>query len=209
MLTKLTQLKPFQLFVAILLPFLLSIMLVILVQSSFLYSNFEKLVLNMIYSAQKTDLQNLGNNVSEMKQTARALSTQAFFDDTIDDLLYSDINPMYYTKYFNKLISYKNIYPFLDSIYIFNGKRIYAAPSYDFSNNLSTFYDKEIINILKDMKDYRTHSLVPRKIPYTEYGSTKVDPTKFTYVYSFLFSASKTVKLCIREFIGIYNLLER
>ncbi|HEY5534076.1 MAG TPA: hypothetical protein VIL99_03930, partial [Ignavibacteria bacterium] len=124
--------NPFQLFIMILLPFVLSISLIILIQSAFLYKYFEKFALNMVDIQQKTDLQNQNYNVTTMAQTARALATQAYFDDMIKDILYSDVSPVDFSKYMNKLQSYKNIYPFLQSIYIYNGHNIYSRPSVNF-----------------------------------------------------------------------------
>lgn len=184
---KKTLLKnPFQLFIMILLPFVLSISLIILIQSAFLYKYFEKFALNMVDIQQKTDLQNQNHNVTTMAQTARALSTQAYFDDMIKDILYSDVSPVDFSKYMNKLQSYKNIYPFLQSIYIYNGHNIYSRPSVNFVEDVSTFEDKGILNILSDMKNYPSHSIIPRKTP--DIVSNYINGSeKYTYVYSYIF----------------------
>ena len=58
--------NPYQLFITILLPFLLSTVLLLFVQSSFLNQNFVNFSLNMVYNQQKTDLQNTSRNVSLM-----------------------------------------------------------------------------------------------------------------------------------------------
>jgi hypothetical protein len=155
------------------------------VQSSFLYRNFEKYALEMVYQEQKTNLLNTSRNITAMAQTANSLSVTAFFDKTISDLLYTDVKPEDYSMYLTKLQSYKNIYPFLQSIYIYNGHTVYASPSLNFVYNRSSFADKEIFAILDDMEHYHSHSIVLRKIPNVLAGIT-TDANKFVNVYSYL-----------------------
>lgn len=93
MLKKFVFKNPFQLFLTILLPFLLSTLSILFVQSSFLYRNFEKYALEMVYHEQKTNLFNTSRNITAMAETAKSLSVTAFFDKTISDLLYTDVKP--------------------------------------------------------------------------------------------------------------------
>lgn len=188
---KLTMKSSRQLFITILLPFLFCIMLTILILSSVLYSSFEKLALNLVYDQKLSDLKDISRNISTMQQTVNALSTQAFFDSTLGDLLYyPQVDPADLSKYMMKLQSYKNIYPFLYSIYIYNGQKIYAAPSISFINDIGTFGDKEVFSILHNMKDYKSYSIIPRKIPNILY-QVAADDKKWTYVYSYLFYESQ------------------
>lgn len=183
--------KPFRLFITILFPFFLCVLLIILLQSSYLYNSFEESVLEMIYNEQNTNLQSMSNNLNVMQETAKALSTQAFFDEQIKDILYSDVEPMNYSKYLNKLDSYKNIYPFLSSIYIYNGQNIYSTQSYYFRNDLSAFPDNEIVSILGDIENHKSHSIMLRKIPEINNPPSKNNSSLFQYVYSYLFYDSQ------------------
>jgi len=182
--------NPFQLFLTILLPFLFSVSIIILVQSTFLYKNYERFALDMVYSQQKASLKDLNHNVSMMEQTARAVSTTAYFDSMINDMMYTDLNPVDYQKYFNKMLYYKALYPFLQSIYVYNGEKIYVEPSEGFVYDKSSFEDKDIFRILGDMQNYKTHSIVARNIPDITYGLSQ-NSDKFTYVYSYLFYDSQ------------------
>ncbi|MBP1988866.1 helix-turn-helix domain-containing protein [Paenibacillus eucommiae] len=199
--------NPFQLFLTILLPFLLSTLLVIFVQSSFQGRIFEKFALEMVYNQQKTDLQHTSSNVSLMEKTANSVATTAFFDDTIKDLLYTDIHSEDYIKYERKLQFYKNIYPFLQSIYIYNGHNIQAVPSMNFIYDRSSFNDQGIFPILDDIRNNKTHSIILRKIPspLSEPGSD--DPDAFIYVYSYLFFDSQVQSGKVSEAI-ILNISE-
>ncbi|WNR42763.1 AraC family transcriptional regulator [Paenibacillus roseipurpureus] len=198
--------NPFQLFLTILLPFLLSTVLLLFVQSSFLTQNFESFALQMVYNQQKNDLQNSSRNVSVMAQSARSVATTAFFDETIKELLYSDVNAVDYIKYQDKLASYKNIYPFLQSIYIYNGSHIHALPSQKFVYDRSTFEDMGIFPILDDIQHNRSHSIVLRQIPNMMYGISS-NAEKDVYVYSYLFFDSQVQSGKVSEAI-ILNISE-
>ncbi|MCJ8010445.1 AraC family transcriptional regulator [Paenibacillus sp. KQZ6P-2] len=178
--------NPFQLFLTISLPFLLSVVVLLFVQSSILKQNFEDFALQMIYNQQKTELQNTSRNVQSMADSVRSLAITAFFDDKIKDLLYSDVAAEDYVKYQTKIESYKNIYPFLQSIYIYNGQTIYSVPSESFVYNRATFADKGIFQILDDIKNNRSHSIVLRKIPNVMSGISTGAPSEIN-VYSYLF----------------------
>ncbi|QGQ98756.1 AraC family transcriptional regulator [Paenibacillus psychroresistens] len=199
--------NPFQLFLSILMPFLLSSVLVIFVQSSFLTKNFEKFALSMVYNQQKTDLQNTSRNVSVMERTANSLATTAFFDNTITDLLYSDVDSDKYTTYKDKLLSYKNIYPFLQSIYIYNGHNIYAYPGLRFVYDRSNFMDSGIFTTLDDIYHIKSHSMVLRKIPNAISELEDAEAKQFIYVYSYLFFDSQVQSGKVSEAI-ILNISE-
>ncbi|WP_165822715.1 AraC family transcriptional regulator [Paenibacillus montanisoli] len=198
--------NPFQLFLTILLPFLLSTVLLLFVQSSLLSRNFENFALKQVYREQLADLQYTSQNVSALEQTARSVSTTAFFDDTITDLLYTDISSEEIVKYQSKLQSYKNIYPFLQSIYIYNGNSVYAVPREKFIYDRTAFDDKGIFPILDDIKNNRSHSIVLRRIPNPMSGiATGAD--KELYVYSYLFFDSQVASGKVNEAI-ILNISE-
>ncbi|MCQ6560472.1 helix-turn-helix domain-containing protein [Paenibacillus mendelii] len=198
--------NPFQLFLTILLPFLLSTLLVIFVQFSFQGRIFEKFALEMVYNQQQTDLQNTSRNVSLMEQSANSVATSAFFDEGIQDLLYSDVHSEDYRKYQRKLELYKNLYPFLQSIYIYNGHNIHSVPSMDFVSDRSTFDDKGIFTILDDIQNNRTHSIVLRKIP-NPLADLSTNASDYIYVYSYLFFDSQVQSGKVSEAI-VLNISE-
>ncbi|WP_409344835.1 AraC family transcriptional regulator [Paenibacillus sp. MBLB4367] len=198
--------NPFQLFLTILLPFLLSTLLVIFVQFSFQGRIFEKFALKMVYNQQQTDLQNTSRNISLMEKSANSVATSAFFDEGIQDLLYSDIHSEDYRRYQRKLELYKNIYPFLQSIYIYNGHNIHTVPSMGFVFDRNTFDDKGIFTILDDIQNNRTHSIVLRKIPNPLADLTS-NASDFIYVYSYLFFDSQVQSGKVSEAI-VLNISE-
>ncbi|MBP3966826.1 AraC family transcriptional regulator [Paenibacillus lignilyticus] len=198
--------NPFQLFLTILLPFLVSTVLLLFVQSSLLSRNFENFALKQVYREQLADLQYTSRNVSTLEQTARSVSTTAFFDDIVTDLLYTDIDSDDSMKYQIKLQSYKNIYPFLQSIYIYNGEQIYAVPRAQFIYDRTTFDDQGIFPILDDIKNHPSHSIVLRKIPNIMSGIA-TGAVKDMYVYSYLFFDSQVASGKVNEAI-ILNISE-
>lgn len=198
--------NPFQLFLTILLPFLLSTVLLLFLQSSLLTRNFETFALKQVYGQQLTNLQSTSQNVSALEQTARSVSTTAFFDDSIKDLLYSDVSSEDYSKYQTKLQAYKNIYPFLQSIYVYNGERMYAVPREQFVYDRGAFDDQGIFAILDDMRTYKSHSIVLRSIPNIMAGIDTA-ANKDVYVYSYLFFDSQLTSGKVNEAI-ILNISE-
>jgi len=198
--------NPFQLFLTILLPFLLSTLLVIFVQFSFQGRIFESFALKMVYDQQQTDLQNTSRNISLMEKSANSVATTAFFDDGIQDLLYSDVHSEDYRKYQRKLELYKNIYPFLQSIYIYNGHNIHTVPSMGFVFDRSSFDDKGIFSILDDIQNNRTHSIVLRKIP-NPLANLATNASDYIYVYSYLFFDSQVQSGKVSEAI-VLNISE-
>lgn len=198
--------NPFQLFLTISLPFLISVVVLLFVQSSILKRNFEDFALQMVYNQQKTELQNTSRNVQSMADSVRSLAITAYFDDRIKDLLYSDVTEEDYVKYQTKMESYKNIYPFLQSIYIYNGQTMYTVPSENFVYNRATFADQGIFPILDDIKRYRSHSIVLRKIPNVMSGISTGAPSEIN-VYSYLFFDTQLQKGKVDEAI-ILNISE-
>lgn len=178
--------NPYQMFLTILLPFLLSTVLLLLVQSSFLSSYFEDYVLQLVYNQQKSDLANTSRNVNTIAKSAKSLAVTAFFDSDIKGMLYSNPDVSNYGVYEDKLQSYKFIYPFLQSMYIYNKDHIYASPSTDFANDRGSFPDQGIFKILDDTKNNKPNSMVLRKIPNILSGiATSAEP--YVSVYSYLF----------------------
>ncbi|WP_379348715.1 AraC family transcriptional regulator [Paenibacillus sp. GCM10027629] len=160
----------------------------------------------MVYNQQKNDLQNTSRNVSVIAQSAKSVATTAFFDSTIKDLLYSDVNSEEYMKYQLKLESYKNIYPFLQSIYIYNGDHVHAVPNKKFVYDRSSFEDKGLFPILDDIQNNKSHSIVLRQIPNILYGISS-NAKKDIFVYSYLFFDSQVQSGKVSEAI-ILNISE-
>ncbi|KRF44166.1 AraC family transcriptional regulator [Paenibacillus sp. Soil787] len=206
MFRKLIFKNPYQLFLTILLPFLLSTVLLLFAQSSLLSRYFENYALQLVYNQQKTDLQNTSRNVSVMAQTAKSLAVTAFFDSTIKNMLFSDIDPQYYIMSEDKLRSYKVIYPFLQSMYIYNGRHMYVSPSEDFVYDRSSFADKGVFSILDNTQHNRSNSIVLRSIPNV-LADIDTNVNKFINVYSFLFYESPVKSGKVSEGI-ILNLSE-
>ena len=198
---KLIQLKPKHLFISILLPFLSAASLLLIVQSAFLYRSYEKKALEMIYDAQLSSLQSDARNVEMMEDTTKSLVTQAFFDSSINALLYRNVDYADYRSYIDRLYFYKNIYPFIYSIYFYNGENIYMMPNSRFCTPVENFYDQQLLDILGDMKTYRSHSLIPRTIPVIQTLTGEVEPGKTVDVYSYLFYQSQYTNGSIQEAI--------
>lgn len=189
MLKKWNVKKPFQLFLTILLPFLLSSVVLLFIQSSLLTQYFESYSLELIYNQQKADLQHASSNVNVMASTAKSLAITAYFDNDVKNLLFYEVNPDRFIANEEKVRTYKFIFPFLQSMYVYNGKQIYASPSRNFIYERNDFEDQGIFDILDRTDQYKSNSIVLRRIPYVLSGIT-TEATEYEDVYSYLFFES-------------------
>jgi len=156
----------------IFLPILVSIIVTLLISSSILYMNFERIALEQVYAHDLDSLADTGRNVNIMTETAIALSQQIYYNSTIQRFMYyrsldvSEIIPT--TK---ELDTYRASFPFIDSIYVYNG----ATEMFYISSNIiknavqekAEIQDTGIIDLINNYHDYPILKPIPRKINQT------------------------------------------
>ncbi|WP_108991041.1 helix-turn-helix domain-containing protein [Paenibacillus agaridevorans] len=195
----------------ILLSLTLSITITIFVVSSILYFTFERIGLNIAHNSNKDGLSQISYSATLMNDLAKSLSLQVYFNDTISKLSYAslpDVREEYLAL--DQLRSYRATSPFVDSIYVYNSKRDTLYTSLVNIEKIEpdqkgTFFDQGILQILKNMKDYKRITPIPRNID-NAYPGIVSTPSK--NVYTFLFYDSYAEKIPLDDHIIILNISE-
>jgi len=97
----------------------LSVVICILILSSILYINFEKIALSYIHSSVKDSLSQVSYSTKYMTDSVKTLCTQIYFESDISKLhSFASIELLDESNALRKLRSYKSTTPFVHSIYI-------------------------------------------------------------------------------------------
>ena len=173
----------------ILISFVSVISISILIISFILYFNFEKIVMNQNYSNKVSNLKQNGEEVYNMKTSVAKLATLVRQDVTIIGLLYNrDPQAEDFIPTLKQLKNYKDSNEFVDSLYVYNNitKTFYAIT--DYSDNIvkekNSFYDKDAINIINNINNYKVLYPVPRKLQVSDLVTgEKTEKFFYTFVY--------------------------
>lgn len=147
----------------------LLITLVIFVLSITLYFNFENIVISQTTVFIKENLSKVSYSATFMSESANILLTQLYKDNLIQNFFHnisSDELGLYLSNI--RLRSFRNLVPYVKSIYIYNGstKKIY----YDTDtrvisgNEINSFFDADIFNITKDKEIGKPNTPIPRVV---------------------------------------------
>lgn len=169
----------FRFFIAL----VLSISLTMLILSSILYTKFETIALEQVYSDSLSSIMQTNQNVSSMTNIAVYLSNQVFNDTIVAKLLYFSEPSIYDVNVAINQLYYGLSIPFIDSIYIYNSKAniVYVNAKY-INNNLGNrktiqsadnFDDKDFISIVENYKEYKRYTPIPRSAVITSQGNVK------------------------------------
>lgn len=175
--------KDSKLYMKIFIAITLSIVLTMLVLSTVLYVNFEKIALKQLYLANVNSLEQVSNEVAIMSNTASTISNQIYQDITISKLLYYTKADIYdLSPAMRQLTNYRLSLPFLDSIYVYNSNTdtIYtdAGNRGEIQSFSSEFTDKEVVNCISNYKNYKPYIPIFRK--YKDDSGTE------KYFYTFI-----------------------
>lgn len=205
---------PHKLYRNILLALTVSIAITIFVLSSILYLTFERVGLNNIHSFIKDGLSQISYSTTFMRDIAKSLSLQIYFNENISKLSYSLLDEreeyLVEVQAAEQLRSYRNTTPFIHSIYVYNSKKdVFYTSLVNLEKveleNKHSFFDQDIIKMMRNIKNYKRLTPIPRKIanPYPKY----VEGT-FTNVYTFLFYDAPEESDVLDEHIIILNISE-
>lgn len=178
----------------ILLSFIAGIVATLLISSTVLYVNFERIALKQVYSSDLDTLMQTSREVSNMTQTAYNLSNQIYSDTLIAPLLHYS-NPQIYDVIpaIKQLDNYRLSLPLIiESIYVYNAtsQDVYIT-SQEIPNKkqqLSEMDDKGISEILNNFHDHLPFTPIPRTYEEKSISSKKLEKvTAYTYLcYNFL-----------------------
>ncbi|MDQ0890376.1 two-component system response regulator YesN [Paenibacillus sp. V4I9] len=172
----------------ILLSIILSIVITLLVSSSILHFNFDNIALNQVYESDSNSLMQTSQEIRTITGTATSLSFQIYRDFVISKLLFYDKPDIYdVTSAMQQLNNYRFAMPFIDSIYVYNGKSDLFYVSSDNSQSgiqsKSTLGDQSMVDILDHFQDYTPFLPVPRT--FNLVGNAQLTVSKVG-IYSYL-----------------------
>ncbi|HBU84192.1 MAG TPA: AraC family transcriptional regulator [Paenibacillus sp.] len=172
-------------FARILIGIIVSTVATLLVASTILYVNYNRIALRQVYRTDMTGLTQTSREVSKMTETAKSLSYQIYQDYTISALLlYS--NPSIYeiTPAMEQLDNYRMSLPFIESIYVYNSKNdeffISSNEVRNGQQSISEIDDKGITSILDRFHDYKPFVPIPRTYQVGSTEETQV--SSYTYL---------------------------
>lgn len=178
-----------RLFSRVFLSVIISVFITILALSIVLYQYFGNIILDQTYSMMSYDLKLVNQSTDYMVSDVKELSLRIYNDWGVSKLKYpvqpdsSDLDIA-----ISQLNYFRNTSPFVDSIYVYNGKTgyFYVSSNNRIDNAINEeegFYDRDIINRYKDFKNFTP---VPRRINNPNVQSSN----KENVVYSFMFSGT-------------------
>jgi len=168
--------------------FTMTIVVTIIALSAILYFQFERIALNQSFSYTMSNLAQTSREASLMTVTAGTFAKQIYYDNHIRKLLnFSEVEIVDTTNALTQLNSYRATSPFIDSIYVYNAKKRTFYVSSDVSDyavqSAAGFYDSQIVDIVRHVRQYPTLVPIPRRMPVE--SRTTVQETERD-VYTFL-----------------------
>lgn len=166
---------------------ILSVVTTIFILSTILYFNFENIGVSLINSSVKDSLIQTSYSAGFMSESSRYLILQAFLDKDISKLLNSsELDAMETNTALQRLDSYRSTTPFVYSMYIYNSNtnQFFISSPTSRVQSEKEFFDKDIINILNNLQDYKLFVPIVRKCPPL---NSSVLEGQHVNVYTFIF----------------------
>ena len=172
----------------ILISFVTCIVITIIILSTVLYKSFEKIAMSKIYLSEKQSLSQTSYSADILTESAKTLMLQIYGDSQIKKLLHFSVpEAVELNDAIRKLITYQSAASFVHSIYVYStaSELFYVSVASNSVNayNGSMFFDKEIIDILNNYKNYKMYYPIARDIPLP----TSIDNPIFNKGYTYLF----------------------
>jgi two-component system response regulator YesN len=173
-----------KLFTKILISIIVCIVITLLVSSTILYLNYEKIALHQVYRHDLESLQQTSREVAKMTETAKALSFQIYTDTTMASLLFYEKPDLYKEiNALNQLNNYRLAMPFIESIYVYNAKSnlFYISSSSNRNGQQSArdLDDQGIEGILTNIQNYKPFVPIPRSY---QIGTSELEVNSYTYL---------------------------
>ncbi len=173
-----------KLYLKIFIALTLSIAFTMIILSTVLYTNFERVALKQIYLANLKSLEQVNGEVLNMSKIASTISDQVYNDVSVSKLMYFSQPDVFDMSLAVKQLSgYRLSIPFISSIYVYNSKtqKFYAEPGSIMSvsneetsgDNANDFYDRQIMDIVKNYKNYKPYKPIPRRFIYQDDESSQ------------------------------------
>jgi len=176
--------------------FILGIFLVIITFSFFLYTQFENIVLALIYASFKDNLNQTKASVEYVLDSAKVVSLQIFNNESLQKLFYyPELDSVSSFQALRQLNNYRQANnTLIHSIYIYN-KRIdtfYVSSGFstDFKYSSKYFPDKEIIDLFKESYLNNEYQMIARDISIDTIKGMNIKVRVLTYIFKKLSTLS-------------------
>jgi len=140
----------------ILISFIIGIVITLLISSTILYVNFERIALQQVYRTDLNSLMQTSSELSKVSETAESVSRQIYQDYIVAPLLLNPDPHIYdYILAMSHLATYRASLPFIESIYIHNAQsnEIFISESKSSGRyKLSEINDRGIIDIFNNFR---------------------------------------------------------
>lgn len=160
--------------------------------SSTIYIYFQNIALQLINTYIKDSLSQISYSTTFMLTSSKSISLQMYQDTNISKLLYYPFSEAFDDEYnklsvFNRINSFKLTFPFIHSIYVYNGNIDGGLYTYNrpIQYNKNNFFDADVYKIFENFQNYNNNSILPRKIS-TEY--TEINKLPKDNVFTFMFT---------------------
>ncbi len=159
----------------------------ILVTSMSLYIAFENIVQYQIFVSENENLSQASYSADVLFTNATMAAKQVYYDRRISILrIYNDINIDEISNILTDFGAYKYHNDSISSIYIYNGRsKTLATAAFNYSgfDSISSFYDKEALEFIRNFPDYPCMTPIPRKIPVWSSQTQNVFSDGYTFIF--------------------------
>jgi len=168
---------------------ILVMIVTILILSTGLYMNFEKIVQSEIFASEKSSLSQVSYSVDTVVEYLKYLSLQIYVDKQLTSLIYysnPDIEDI--DKGLTKLAGIGNVMSFIQSIHIYNSLtgQFYSSGQAvkDKISDKNNYIDQDTLNIINTYKKSKLNVPIPRNIPLTYINSKLIRSPGYTYIFT-------------------------
>lgn len=182
-------------FYRMLISFSIVITLTIAILSSILYINFENISKKQVFETTRSNLYQSSYSINYLAEYVEGLALQIVSDKSIISLMSpTSKDPVEYSYSLDRLQNYRYVSQMLHSVYVYNRKTssVFFSASTDLNmiSNAKDFFDKEILEYIPNLHNYKRLSPIPRTINVPSSSDRIESSTVYTYIYYDLFSNS-------------------
>jgi two-component system, response regulator YesN len=180
-------------FYKMLITFSIIVALTVAVLSSILYINFENITTNLIYSTSKEKLYQSSYSVKFLSEIVEGTAMNINSDNAVKSLMLTSLlDPIEMNHALGRLQAYRFASPMIHSIYVYNRRTseifVSASSNVNMISNLTDFYDKEILDQLPEIHNFKRFSPIPRRVKVPTVDGATEDSNVYTYIYYDLYS---------------------
>ncbi len=152
-------------FTKLLLSYILLSFMILIISTLALYRGYKNQIVKQTNNVYDKLLKQSSYYTQDTLNWARSFAYQLYIDDNIYNLMYSSSkSPDTYSMGILKLGQASSVIPLTQSIYIYNNNLKMFYSSVGINSSPDSFYDQDIVSLLRKSKSSLTSEFIPRKI---------------------------------------------